>query len=303
MSHHVQITAPGAALVVSTCSFFLAEHRTDKRTPKVSLVNGRIAFQGTSAEFFESDGYKAIAGGDDKDDEPAAVNDHKKPVAPRKASTLTAASIAALKPKSFAQVAAQRNNSTMSTASSTEVTSASEGGDDDSDSDPTIDGDELKLHGKLLATPPEAEKKPRKLVEEEGRAVGRVSGAVWKLYLGMMGGIFFWFFFVVIFAGAKLSDVAQTWWLGVWAGACECWCCFHPTSPKANALSTSASQRPGAGSQHQLLPHPLCDPLGDRGRGRDAAVVHSLQRHFASLEQTARTPLARCPARAAPLVR
>lgn len=188
---------------------------------QVSLVNGRIAFQGTAAEFFESDGYKAIAGGDDKDDEPAAVQDHKKPVAQRKVSNLSPATIAALKPKSFAQVAAQRNNSTMSTASSTEVTSASEGGDDDSDSDPTIDGDELKLHGKLLATPPEAEKKPRKLVEEEGRAVGRVSGAVWKLYLGMMGGIFFWFFFVVIFAGAKLSDVAQTWWLGVWAGACE----------------------------------------------------------------------------------
>lgn len=232
------------------------------------------------------------------------MHDHKKPAALRKASTLTAASIATLKPKSFAQVAAQRNNSTMSTASSTEVTSASEGGDDDSDSDPTIDGDELKLHGKLLATPPEAEKKPRKLVEEEGRAVGRVSGAVWKLYLGMMGGIFFWFFFAVIFAGAKLSDVAQTWWLGVWAGACELLLLLvSALSTKADALSTFASQRPGAGSQHQLLPHPLCDPLCDRGRGRDAAVVHSLQRHFASVEQAARAPSARRLARAAPLVR
>ncbi|GAA5991895.1 hypothetical protein JCM10908_002259 [Rhodotorula pacifica] len=199
VSHHVQITAAGAALVVS-------------------LVNGRVAFQGTSEEFLESDGYKAIAGGDDKDDEPA-VTGAKKPIAARKASApVTHASLAALKPKSFAQVAAQRNHTNMSTASSTEVTSASEGGED-SDSDPTIDGDEPKVNGKLTATPPEAEKKPRKLVEEEGRAVGRVSGAVWKLYLGMMGGIFFWFFFAIIFAGAKLSDVAQTWWLGVWAGA------------------------------------------------------------------------------------
>ncbi|GAA6024648.1 hypothetical protein JCM8202_000420 [Rhodotorula sphaerocarpa] len=209
VSHHVQITAAGAALVIT-------------------LANGRVAFQGNAEEFLESDGYKAIAGGDDKDgldDLPQTPGEIKKPFPARKPSLASTPSAASFKPRSFAQVAAHAANKTLPPSSSTEVTSASEGGDDDeSDSDPTIDGDEPKMNGKLLSTPakaPAAEKKPRKLVEEESRAVGRVSGAVWKLYLGMMGGILFWFCFAVIFAGAKLSDVAQTWWLGVWAGASD----------------------------------------------------------------------------------
>lgn len=67
---------------------------------------------------------------------------------------------------------------------------------------------------------PEA-KKARKLIEDEGRAVGRVSGTVWKLYLSCMGGAVFWLLFVLVFGGAKVSDVAQTYWLGIWARECE----------------------------------------------------------------------------------
>lgn len=279
---------------------------------QITLANGRVAFQGSAEEFLESDGYKAIAGGDEKDgldDLPQTPGEVKKPFPVRKPSLASTPSAASFKPRSFAQVAAHAANKTLPPSSSTEVTSASEGGDDDeSDSDPTIDGDEPKMNGKLLSTPakaPAAEKKPRKLVEEESRAVGRVSGAVWKLYLGMMGGVLFWFCFAVIFAGAKLSDVAQTWWLGVWAGACE----FSPLFSRSMVLRDfaltfrSRSGQPRASAQHQLLPRALRGALGHCSRHRDAAVVRALQRHAARLEQAARALAARRPPRAAPLVR
>lgn len=63
------------------------------------------------------------------------------------------------------------------------------------------------------------EKPARKLVEDETRAVGRVGWAVWKLYLGLCGGVFFWIVFVVAFGGTKSADVATTFWLNIWAGS------------------------------------------------------------------------------------
>ncbi|KAL7336764.1 P-loop containing nucleoside triphosphate hydrolase protein [Rhodotorula toruloides] len=209
VSHHVQLTAPGAGFVVS-------------------LENGRVAFSGSSSEFFESDGYKAIAG-DDKDaadEEPKAdgvlSTSPKKPsvlsTSPRKPATFLPPNAGKPKNKTFAQIVAEGNDSTP--ASSTDVTSASESGEEDeSDSepqDPTIDGDDQKKD--KVSPTSKGEHKPRKLVEEETRAVGKVSADVWKLYLGSMGGLFFWMWFVVAFAGAKLADVAQTWWLGKWSG-------------------------------------------------------------------------------------
>lgn len=292
----MQITAAGAALVVSPLTS-VSTAFCSTSTTQVSLSNGRVAFQGTAEEFLESDGYKAVAGGDEDEITPM-VSDGKKPPAARKTSSalvppsasrksssasVTPAAAAKSKPRSFAQVAAQATGYESPSAYSTDVTSASEGGEDDSDSDPTIDGDEPKANGKLLSSPPEPEKKPRKLVEEEGRAVGRVSGAVWKLYLGMMGGILFWFCFAVIFAGAKLSDVAQTWWLGVWAGACES--AFSSFPVHALLTSFTGSRQPRPSAQHELLPRSLCRPLRLGRHHRDPPVVRPLQRNAARLEQ------------------
>jgi len=39
--------------------------------------------------------------------------------------------------------------------------------------------------------------------------------------LSCMGGGVFWALFALIFGGAKVSDVAQTAWLGYWARECE----------------------------------------------------------------------------------
>ncbi|BGP39463.1 hypothetical protein JCM10449v2_003413 [Rhodotorula kratochvilovae] len=228
VSHHVQLTAPGAAYVVQ-------------------LANGRVAFQGSGAAFLESDGYKAANGGDGgtgADDEPTSPrHEDAPPVVPGKPASRSFAQVAAAapapapeikaakpKPKSFAQVVAAGKRA-GTPASSTDVTSASEGGSDsdsdsdESESDPQIDkpggaAEETAAKGAEGPTKGE-ERKPRKLVEDEARAVGKVSGEVWRLYLGLMGGVGFWLAFVATFGGAKLSDVAQTWWLGKWSGSYE----------------------------------------------------------------------------------
>lgn len=186
VSHQVQLTAPGAAYVVS-------------------LDNGRTSFVGSAEEFLSSEKFRAIEGRDDKDEpnEPAA----KKPVEKEK----------------DVKKAPPRNKSlsaiidAATPASSTDVSSASEAeSDSEDDEDIAREGGIQGDKAADQAEKPEV-KKARKLIEDEGRAVGRVSGAVWKLYLGCMGGGIFWILFVLIFGGAKISDVAQTWWLGFWS--------------------------------------------------------------------------------------
>ncbi|GAA6021159.1 hypothetical protein JCM10207_008338 [Rhodosporidiobolus poonsookiae] len=201
VSHHVQLTAPGAAYVVE-------------------LDNGRVGFSGTGADYLKSESFTAISGGGD--DEPTSPKLENKPL-PAPSSSPTKPS----KPvnKTFAAVVAE--STPASNASSTEVSSASDSeGESDSDSeeqDPTIDGPASSAkNGKTPAAgAPEKEKKPRKLIEEEGRAVGHVEWSVWRMYLGLLGGWVFWMAFAAIFGGAKLTNVAQTWWLGKWAGGAD----------------------------------------------------------------------------------
>ncbi|GAA5944109.1 uncharacterized protein JCM15063_005316 [Sporobolomyces koalae] len=189
VSHQVQLTAPGAAYIVS-------------------LENGRTAFVGSASEFLKSENLNTIADPDDKDkDEPTSKS---KPVATDKST-----------PKKVNENAPPRNKSlsalidAATPVSSTDVSSASE-----AESETDDDEDDIAREGKIEgdeATQPPKIKKARKLIEDEGRAVGRVSGAVWKLYMGCMGGGLFWFTFALIFGGAKVSEVAQTYWLGQWA--------------------------------------------------------------------------------------
>ncbi|GAA5904673.1 uncharacterized protein JCM6883_003864 [Sporobolomyces salmoneus] len=186
VSHQVQLTAPGAAYVVS-------------------LENGRTSFVGSAQEFLNSDKFKAIDGRDDKD-EPAATES-----TPKK-STEKETKKAPPRNKSLSAII-----DAATPASSTEVSSAIEAESDSEDEEDIareggVEGDDKNV-------PKVEEKKARKLIEDEGRAVGRVSGAVWRLYLSCMGGAVFWVLFVLIFGGAKISDVAQTWWLGFWARA------------------------------------------------------------------------------------
>lgn len=56
-------------------------------------------------------------------------------------------------------------------------------------------------------------KAPRKLVEEEKRAVGRISRDIWETYIWACGGGWYWAVFLCILIAASLSPVVENGWL------------------------------------------------------------------------------------------
>jgi len=56
-------------------------------------------------------------------------------------------------------------------------------------------------------------KAPRKLVEDEKRAVGRVSRDVWELYVKACGASRYWTWFASVLVLGALCPVAENWWL------------------------------------------------------------------------------------------
>ncbi|KAG5650246.1 hypothetical protein H0H81_000167 [Sphagnurus paluster] len=56
-------------------------------------------------------------------------------------------------------------------------------------------------------------KKPRKLVEEEKRAVGRIGRDVWLTYISACGQGWYWASFITIFGIATLSPIFENGWL------------------------------------------------------------------------------------------
>nr|GAT52587.1 multidrug resistance-associated ABC transporter protein [Mycena chlorophos] len=67
------------------------------------------------------------------------------------------------------------------------------------------------------APPPKKETKPRKLVEEEKRAVGRVARDVWATYVKACGGSPYWALFVFVFVIAALGPVMENGWISYWS--------------------------------------------------------------------------------------
>jgi ABC-type multidrug transport system ATPase subunit len=63
------------------------------------------------------------------------------------------------------------------------------------------------------AEPSPKKKGPRKLVEEETRAVGRIGRAVWETYIKACGGRPYWLLFAASFLFAAASPVAENGWL------------------------------------------------------------------------------------------
>lgn len=61
--------------------------------------------------------------------------------------------------------------------------------------------------------PAQKRKGPRKLVEEEARAVGRVDRTVWKAYFKASGGVPYWLIFALVFVLAAVSPIAENGWL------------------------------------------------------------------------------------------
>lgn len=100
---------------------------------------------------------------------------------------------------------------------------------DDKDEAPAIEDitdatPELKASGEssetssTTAPAPELEDKvekkaPRKLIEEEKRAVGRISKDIWLTYIKACGGALYWTTFALSLALAALSPVFENGWL------------------------------------------------------------------------------------------
>ncbi|KAE9407953.1 ATP-binding cassette transporter [Gymnopus androsaceus JB14] len=86
-----------------------------------------------------------------------------------------------------------------------------------SDSDPNS---ETVTIAAPASAPAKADRKPaRKVVEEETRAVGRVSREVWLTYVRACGSYWYWILFGVVLVLAALSPVAENGWLKVWSGS------------------------------------------------------------------------------------
>ena len=80
-----------------------------------------------------------------------------------------------------------------------------------SDSDPN--SETVTIVAPASAPAKEDRKPARKVVEEETRAVGRVSRAVWLTYVRACGSYWYWILFGVVLVLAALSPVAENGWL------------------------------------------------------------------------------------------
>lgn len=56
-------------------------------------------------------------------------------------------------------------------------------------------------------------KPPRKLVEEEKRAVGRIGKDIWETYIIACGNVWYWVIFIAILVVASISPVLENGWL------------------------------------------------------------------------------------------
>lgn len=64
-----------------------------------------------------------------------------------------------------------------------------------------------------LEAKPEKKKAPRKLVEEEKRAVGRIGKDIWMAYIKACGGYGYWLTFACALGLAALAPVLENGWL------------------------------------------------------------------------------------------
>ena len=71
----------------------------------------------------------------------------------------------------------------------------------------------------VVADPTPDKKAPRKLVEEEKRAVGRIGKDVWLDYIRAVGGPWYWIVLVSSLVLATLGPIAEKGWITKWAGA------------------------------------------------------------------------------------
>lgn len=176
VSHHVQLCMSGATYVVA-------------------LDNGRVVFQGDSETFQASDVIDTLVhsreDGEDKDREPKKARR-----ATIDASTSAVPILATEEPEHSNSGEATGATTPTETDPNSEVSSTAFTSED------TAKADKLQER-----------KSPRKLVEEEKRAVGHIRREIWETYIKALGGWKFWTVFAFALILGALSPVLESWWL------------------------------------------------------------------------------------------
>lgn len=177
VSHHVQLCLSGANYVVA-------------------LDNGRVVFQGDKESFQASEviGTLVHSGGEDGEDK------GKEPKKERRA-TIDASATAA---RVLAEEEPGRSNSGEATGATTPT-------ETDSNSESSSTAFTSEDSAKLDKSP--ERKSPRRVVEEEKRAVGHVRPEIWTTYIKALGGWKFWTIFIFALILGALSPVIESWWL------------------------------------------------------------------------------------------
>ncbi|RDW56946.1 hypothetical protein BP5796_13013 [Coleophoma crateriformis] len=62
---------------------------------------------------------------------------------------------------------------------------------------------------------------PKKLVEKEKRAIGRVKNSVYRSYLKASGGIPFWTLIIIVYGVGQAFILGRSWWIKVWTGSSQ----------------------------------------------------------------------------------
>ncbi|KAG6333895.1 hypothetical protein ID866_5197 [Astraeus odoratus] len=186
VSHHVQLCMSGASYIVA-------------------LDNGRVIFQGDREAFQASDvvGILVHSGGDseEKGKDKDKVDQDKEAMVPD-ASTSTIPAITVEEVANAELGDATGATTPAETEAISETSSTAFAQEDAAKSDK-----------------PKERKVPRKLIEEEKRAVGHIRREIWETYIRALGGWQYWSIFVLALILGALSPVLENWWLKTWSGA------------------------------------------------------------------------------------
>ena len=161
----------------------------------VALENGRVLYEGPSAEFQKGAVIRSLVQSEHsatKEEEKAEEERAEEPTIEEELAQVDAGSSSSVEP------------SEVSSTAVTTTTADSKGA-------------------------AEAKKSPRKVVEDEARAVGRVNREVWKAYFTACGSWPYWSIFGFVMVLATLSPVAERGWLTWWARANESGSTHSPT--------------------------------------------------------------------------
>lgn len=157
----------------------------------ITLENGGIGFTGSGDEFRRSEAYKSLAGDVVADDDEAPQASPARPQPRKQPSKLT---------NQLFKNVAEKNIPQFDSAASSPAESSSEESESEEEDD-------------------EVAKAPKRLIEEEQRAVGHVKLSIWMTYFKANGLLIFWLIFAAIFIGSRLTDVLETYVLTLWSGS------------------------------------------------------------------------------------